>query len=286
MNKYFRLISGFFLLSLGLFLAKPTYATTINVSGNGADSSNSVHLQSTTQTFVTQTNNANIANSVGASATTGDNSTSNNTGGDNSIDTGNAQASVAITNSANQNSSQLATSGCCDGSGNSQTSVSVNVEANGATSQNTVSLNLTNTNVVNVTNNTRLNNDVEVVADTGHNVADSNTGGNVRITTGDATTSVTISNNVNRNDTVITCCGVGGPKPPGGPPGGPPPSTPPTTPTTIALVPASQRDQVLGVGGGLPETGGNNLILGTIGLLLLSFGLFLRRLGRLAIVAG
>ena len=81
---------------------------TVEVSGNGASSDNTVNISVNQSTSVSQTNNANITNSVSANANTGSNSANNNTGGDTSINTGDASTKVALNNTANSSKLQLA----------------------------------------------------------------------------------------------------------------------------------------------------------------------------------
>jgi len=72
--------------------------TTVEISGNGADSDNTATVVQVNETGVFQENNAEIQNNVSVSANSGGNDANNNTGGDVSIDTGNATSNTTINN--------------------------------------------------------------------------------------------------------------------------------------------------------------------------------------------
>lgn len=182
--------------------ATPLMATTVEISGNGSDSDNTVAVQQTNTTVVTQTNTANISNNIDIDANTGDNSAEDNTGGDVSIDTGDASATVGVSTTANSNQADV--SGCCAGD------TSIKVSGNGSDSDNKVGLKTTNNTVVTQNNDANISNDVDVDLDTGGNDAEDNTGGNVAIDTGDADATVTISNQANANWAAITAGPNGG----------------------------------------------------------------------------
>lgn len=72
-------------------------------SGNGANSTNDASVATTNTTTTTQTNTANVTNNITMVANTGTNSTSYNTGGANSIKTGDANVMANIMNFVNNN---------------------------------------------------------------------------------------------------------------------------------------------------------------------------------------
>ena len=80
-------------LVLGSLLA-PALAVDIEVSGNGSDSNNTVNFASNNTTNVTQNNTADISNDIDVDADTGKNDANDNTGGDVTIDTGDADSDV------------------------------------------------------------------------------------------------------------------------------------------------------------------------------------------------
>lgn len=166
--------------------------TTVEISGNGSDSYNKADVDVSTSTVVTQNNNANIQNNVSISANSGDNKANDNTGGDVSIDTGDASANVSVSNAANSNTAQV--NGCCLGD------ITAKISENGSDSTNKLYLDAAASTFVTQNNNAYVYNDVDVDLDTGNNKANDNTGGNVSIDTGNAKADgVTISNAVNRN---------------------------------------------------------------------------------------
>lgn len=178
--------------ALLLNLATPVLAeTSIVISGNGANSSNGTVVQQTNTTTVTQNNQANVTNNVDADASTGGNDANFNTGGEVNVDTGNATSDVDVTNVLNSNSANV---DCC---GNGDTDVKI--DGNGADSQNSVGLVSSNLTSVTQNNNANVNNDIDSDAKTGYNDANSNTGGDVTINTGNAKASATVSTTANVN---------------------------------------------------------------------------------------
>lgn len=156
----------------------PATAEEVTISGNGADSVSQVTSTSTQQATVTQSNTADITNNVTIDANTGNNTASNNTGGDTAITTGDVSTSTGVSNSGNLSVANV--SGACD----CPITSSAIISGNGANSANTINnfnSNLTNvsvSNLANVTNNLTTN------ANTGRNSANNNTGGSVSIFTG------------------------------------------------------------------------------------------------------
>jgi len=175
-------------------LVPATFAstTTIVVSGNGDSSSNSVSANSTNNVSVAQTNNANITNNVISHASTGGNDAGRNTGGNTSIDTGNATSKVDVTNAANFNQASVANCDCNNSTG-------VLVSGNGVDSNNNVNVDSKNNVSLGQVNNANLENKIDSSAKTGANDANHNTGGSTSVTTGDAKSDVNVTNNANVN---------------------------------------------------------------------------------------
>lgn len=183
--------------SILLQLATPVLAqTTIEISGNGADSVNDVDVAQANVTVVAQTNTADISNKVDADADTGNNNANRNTGGDVDIDTGDASTTVGISNTVNSNEAEV---GCCTGD------TEVLISGNGSESDNHVDVFNLNQKDVFQDNRARIVNYVDADADTGNNDANRNTGGNVSIDTGDASTRVDIDNMANFNFADLDC---------------------------------------------------------------------------------
>ncbi len=182
-------------LSVLLANAAPVGAMTIEVSGNGADSNTTTNVSVSQTVSILQSNTANIDNNVSAEANSGGNRANDNTGGDVSIETGDATTKVSASNKANSNTLEL---GCCNILG-----AAVKVSGNGADSRNEVNLSLSNEYSVEDRNNLDIDNDIFVFANTGDNEANGNTGGDVRIKTGDANALVAIDNQGNENVIII-----------------------------------------------------------------------------------
>lgn len=188
---------------LGAAVFTPAFASSdFSIDGNGFRSDNLIRANLSNSTTVNQTNNSNISNDVNVSNNTGNNRASGNTGGDTQINTGDANANVDITNRAGMNVLDLGSCGC-DSNG-----ASVDILGNGSRSDNRVNLNENHSTRVNQVNNTRINNDVNVNNNTGHNTANNNTGGgwwfggnngDTSIDTGNANADVNISNEAGKN---------------------------------------------------------------------------------------
>lgn len=172
------------------------------VSGNGSNTDNTVNVSSANTTTVTQTNTANVENNVDASSDTGNNSADDNTGGDVSIDTGDAKSIVEVSNALNSNEASVDCGGC-------PSDVSVEVSGNGTYSDNDVDLKLGNTKWVTQTNTANVENNVDVNANSGYNDADDNTGGSVEIDTGKATAVAKVNTMANANVAHIGGSGEG-----------------------------------------------------------------------------
>ncbi|MCL4367148.1 hypothetical protein M1563_03175 [Patescibacteria group bacterium] len=179
---------------LSFALVVPAYAdNTISISGNGADSVNQSSVNSTNTSSVVQNNTAVITNNVSANANSGDNKASENTGGSVDVSTGGASTSVDVTNQANLNKADASSCSSCG------TNTSVDISGNGADTYNKANVGTSSNNTVFQNNDAQITNQVSQKAETGDNKASSNTGGDVSITTGPASSSTTIKNQANAN---------------------------------------------------------------------------------------
>ncbi len=174
--------------------ATPLLASEINleVSGNGADSSNTTNVAATNNTVVSQNNNATVNNNIKANSSTGGNDANKNTGGAVSVDTGNAKTLVSVTNAANTNAAHVENCNC-------DTDATVKISGNGADSTNNTSLNLGGNTVVAQGNESSIKNNIDASSKTGYNEANRNTGGDVEIFTGNALTQVEANTAANSN---------------------------------------------------------------------------------------
>jgi hypothetical protein len=181
-----------------LSIAPVTLASSVEVSGNGADSESTANVEIVRSVNILQRNNADVDNNVDASANTGGNEANDNTGGDVSIDTGNAKTTLAISTLANSNKQS---SSCC----NDDLSISAKISGNGSDSRNEINLNLTKEFNLTEDNNLDIDNRLELSADTGNNKAEGNTDGNVEINTGNALIELVLTNKGNSNEAVCEC---------------------------------------------------------------------------------
>jgi len=172
--------------------------TQVLISGNGSHSDSRVDLDQSNVVDVLQDNYADVYNNVDVDAKTGKNDADDNTGGDVSIETGDADVTVGLTTVANSNSAEV--SG--DGEGGM---VSARILGNGTGSDNDIDLDLSNELILTQLNWADVANNVDVDADTGYNDTNDNTGGDVNIETGDANAEVTVDNLVNFNWANVDC---------------------------------------------------------------------------------
>lgn len=193
MNLKRRLVTGFATGAILLNTLMPVaFAdTTISINGNGSDSDNNANVSFEQSTTVVQNNDAQITNDVRVDANTGDNEANDNTGGDVSVQTGDVDAEVSVTNVANKNVADVE---CCTG-GDKE----IEISKNGSDSDNTVDFDWKNNIDVFQENDANIRNDVRVEANTGDNEANDNTDGDVSIETGDADVSVSVTNMANAN---------------------------------------------------------------------------------------
>src|SRR4030067_3201183 len=94
--------------------ALPIFAdTTLIISSNGSDTENEVEVSNRSTTTVVQENNTQVSNQINVKAETGDNEAEDNTGGDVSIETGDAKVDVQVKNEVNSNLGGVDTCGEC-----------------------------------------------------------------------------------------------------------------------------------------------------------------------------
>lgn len=218
MNKTIKKL-GAGVITTGLFAlsAVPSaFASEITIGGNGAGSDNSIDLRSQNDTNVTQRNNSTISNTVETSQNTGGNRANFNTGGDVTIVTGDAESDVSIVNKTGSNYAYLNNFG-------RNHEFDLAIVGNGAFSDNEINVRHNNSLDVDQSNRSRIDNDVTVRQNTGHNRVSGNTDercdfnhhnnffwrfferencdkhGDVLISTGDASSTVRIHNTTGSN---------------------------------------------------------------------------------------
>lgn len=179
------------ILLLGRFAAPVFAEIQIEVSNNGAGSSNSVDQSTAQTTEVTQSNSAEVANEVHEEASSGANSISdsNQTA---EITTGTVESSASVVTQVNN--SQV-TAGCCQGG---QT---ISVSGNGSGSTNTIISEISQNTTITVTQNAQVTNKLSTTAVSGANTV-KDSAGNVLITTGDVTNEQSVDTVL--NDAIIT----------------------------------------------------------------------------------
>src|SRR3989344_4667592 len=182
----------------------PSGNTDLKISGNGANSDNTINYDLYSNTDVNQDNDAYVDNDVNVEVNSGDNDANGNTGdGGVSITTGNAKGNVWLSTAANFNHAMIGGNG---GGG----TLSLWITDNGYGTDNDINADLDSRLDLDQDNHAHVNNDVNVDADTGHNDANNNTGdGEVSIDTGNAEANVNVSNTLNANSANVACCPSG-----------------------------------------------------------------------------
>ncbi len=157
--------------------------TTVEISGNGSNSSNTGDVTQTSTVAVSQSNVSDVDLTVKAKANTGGNEASGNTGdGGVSITTGNATADAGAEVTGSKNIAKLPCDCICP---NGETGILISGNGNHSTNNSTVVK--TNSLSVGQTNNQKVKAKVKAKAKSGKNKANNNTGGGgVSVTTGDA----------------------------------------------------------------------------------------------------
>jgi len=161
--------------------------TDVVVNTTGAGSDNAVVVEKSSEQTVVQTNEFDVTNNVDVRNNTGNNRANFNTGGNNTIDTGNAVSDVFVTNTGGGNDATVDECGCDE-------DVDVALRNTGFRSTNRVRVDVDHTNVVVQDNWTRFRNTVDVRQNTGRNRTSGNTRGTNRIFTGNARSLVDLLN--------------------------------------------------------------------------------------------
>lgn len=161
-------------------------ATTVDITNNGAFSKNKVGVKNLSYKSVKQKNTTVVNTGVSAKAKTGGNSSSFNTGGTNTITTGDATNTVlvSVTGGSNENSGEDC--GCPN------PTTDVEISGNGAFSHNSVYVVNSSSSSVKQSNTTVVGTYVYTSASTGGNSSSFNTGGDSSIDTGDASNTVVV----------------------------------------------------------------------------------------------
>lgn len=184
-------------------IGDPSSATTPTMSfqilGNGAGSDNFITPKIKNSTSIDQDNSADINNNIDSYAKSGGNDANFNTGGDVTIEAGQANAESNVSNMANFNFAS-ADCGCVY-------DLLAKIDGNGAgfnNDGNTIALTLKNTRLFDQSNGADFNNNLDTYAKSGYNDANSNTGSvtdpsDPTIITGNANIDQNVNNVTNKN---------------------------------------------------------------------------------------
>lgn len=172
------------------------------VLGNGSKSDNYIDADIDKSNTVKQENDAHVYNDLDVDANTGKNDANDNTGGEVSIDTGDAEVEALVANLGNFNWADLSCDCLFD-------DVTAKIAENGSDSDNDIDLYLDDSNELFQDNYAKADNDLEDLdASTGKNDADDNTGyagADPSIDTGNAEVGAEVVNQFNANE-----AGIGG----------------------------------------------------------------------------
>lgn len=191
MNNYSKKLSAAVAMAavIGSALAPVAMADSINISGNGMNSNNTVVVTNSNVTTVNQTNHSLIVNGISAVSNSGGNTANGNTGDDVNVTSGNATTNVTVNNTGPSNDADLPECGC------PTHNTTVNIEKNGKNTTNTVVETNTNALLVNQKNRSAIINMIGAKAKSGKNKANGNTGsGDTTVKAGNATTNVVVNN--------------------------------------------------------------------------------------------
>jgi len=191
MNKYiYKLgtaatIAGFLATS---FAPAVLAETTVDISGNGSGSINNVNVTNVCTVTVLQKNKTYVSVNATLNATTGGNEANNNTGGDVTIDTGNAASSLDVTVGGSSNTAEMPN--CCE-CANGATDVTVSDNGSGSINNS----NTTNVNTKSATQKNKSKTRVKATlkSKTGKNKANNNTNGTVNATSGNASSTLNVT---------------------------------------------------------------------------------------------
>jgi len=176
------LISGVF----AAFAVLPVMADEVTIADNGAKSDNTVKIVDESSTGVLQGNATIVVTVAEVKSDSGDNTASKNTGGDTTGKTGDASSLLKVSVEGGSNEASLPEPcGCPD-------SNVVKIKDNGYKSDNKVVIKDSSSTFVGQGNLTGVLTLAKVASDTGDNKANANTGGNTKIKTGKASSTLKV----------------------------------------------------------------------------------------------
>jgi len=179
-------------LLLGAFTPMVLAQEAVEVSNNGAGSTNTTNLTENRTVTVVQSNTATVVNTINANATSGGNNLNDNTGGNIGVNTGSATVNVQTNTLVNANVAKTDCQIC-------PTCTSVEISGNGSESVSTANL-ITNSEVMTFQeNHARIANQINANSISGQNNTNRNTNGEVSVLTGPATVNAEVYNTANAN---------------------------------------------------------------------------------------
>ncbi len=184
-----KFITGFATGSLILLSVSGTFASTSQISGNGAESKNEIEINNNCTTYTSQKNKTSADITVNLNGNTGKNTASGNTGGDVSIDTGSVTNTVIASVSGGNNT--IDGPNCCCDSKNSENGITIS--DNGANSNNEFETNSTTKVTTKQKTKTWASIGITAKGNTGKNKAKKNTNGTTSVTTSDVDNSASVT---------------------------------------------------------------------------------------------
>lgn len=176
--------------------AAPSTQTTI--SGNGANSANTVTTSNKKVIQFASNNTAKTTNTINVTANTGGNTANNNNG---NVDISTGKIETLVKSTTKTNLSSFSFGGCCS----TDEADSFKIKGNGENSENTISYHNNQIFSISQDNNSIIDNFVFLALNTGNNSANGNLG-NITIHTGDIATLVSIQTETNLNEATIDLC--------------------------------------------------------------------------------
>lgn len=184
-------VGGLFLASLA---ASSAFAdVSAEISENGAGSHNSIYIKHKSECSVYQKNKTEVLTEVESQANTGSNTANGNTGGNVTIDTGNATSTVTVDVEGGSNNAINPCCCQCEGCDLHWGTEVASISGNGEESVNSVTIKKKKSSSVKQKNETAVLTAVFSKAKTGKNKAKNNTNGTVEVTTGNASSTVEVT---------------------------------------------------------------------------------------------
>lgn len=184
-KQFVRFGAAFASVSLVATLLSPAaFAETLEISGNGDHSTNTITVTDPSTCTVTQSNTTTVVTEAVVKADTGDVQANNNTGSGVTVQTGDATATLKVWVEGGSNTATNPC--CCQQTCDGEQALGALISGNGTHSTNDITLTTPSTSTIGQTNATTVVTAAVVKAKTGKVKANGNTGGTVGVTTGNA----------------------------------------------------------------------------------------------------